>query len=94
MFVLAKCCNYNEYENSLSFISCETRRIMTANIKNVDVKTGEQEKKQNNKISNARYEAEMARLQIKLVKIQEWIKHQGLRVAVIFEGRDAAGKDG
>ncbi|NNF79823.1 MAG: polyphosphate kinase 2 [Rhizobiales bacterium] len=40
------------------------------------------------------YEAELARLQIELVKLQEWIKAQGLRVVVIFEGRDAAGKGG
>ncbi len=40
------------------------------------------------------YEAELKKLQIELVKLQEWIKHAGLRVAVIFEGRDAAGKGG
>ena len=46
------------------------------------------------KIKNKVYEAELARLQIELVKLQEWIKHQGLKVVVIFEGRDAAGKGG
>jgi polyphosphate kinase 2 len=40
------------------------------------------------------YEAELHKLQIELVKLQEWIKYSGLRVAVIFEGRDAAGKGG
>jgi polyphosphate kinase 2 len=40
------------------------------------------------------YEAELARLQIELVKLQEWIRHRGLKVVVIFEGRDAAGKGG
>lgn len=40
------------------------------------------------------YEKELAALQIELVKLQEWIKHQGLKVVVIFEGRDAAGKGG
>lgn len=40
------------------------------------------------------YERELRKLQIELVKLQEWIKHAGLRVAVIFEGRDAAGKGG
>ena len=40
------------------------------------------------------YEQELARLQIELVKLQEWIKHKGLRVVVLFEGRDAAGKGG
>ncbi|VAW16733.1 Polyphosphate kinase 2 [hydrothermal vent metagenome] len=49
---------------------------------------------QTKKISNTRYEQELARLQIELVKMQEWIKNQGLKVVVIFEGRDAAGKGG
>ena len=40
------------------------------------------------------YEKELARLQIELVKLQEWIKFKGLKVVVIFEGRDAAGKGG
>jgi polyphosphate kinase 2 len=40
------------------------------------------------------YEEELAKLQIELVKLQEWIKYKGLRVVVLFEGRDAAGKGG
>ena len=40
------------------------------------------------------YEEELRHLQIELVKLQEWVKHHGLRVVVIFEGRDAAGKGG
>jgi polyphosphate kinase 2 len=40
------------------------------------------------------YEAELAKLEIELVKLQGWIKNQGLKVAVIFEGRDSAGKGG
>ncbi len=48
----------------------------------------------NKKIPNSLYEKELKRLQIELVKLQEWIKHEGLRVVVIFEGRDAAGKGG
>jgi polyphosphate kinase len=40
------------------------------------------------------YEKELARLQIELVKLQEWVKFKGLRVVVLFEGRDAAGKGG
>ncbi len=46
------------------------------------------------KIKNEFYEAELAKLQVELVKLQEWIKHAGLKVVVIFEGRDAAGKGG
>ena len=40
------------------------------------------------------YEEELVKLQIELVKLQEWIKYKGLRVVVLFEGRDAAGKGG
>ena len=40
------------------------------------------------------YLPELARLQIELVKLQEWIRHAELKVVVIFEGRDAAGKGG
>ena len=40
------------------------------------------------------YEKELRRLQIELVKLQEWIRHEKLRVVVLFEGRDAAGKGG
>lgn len=46
------------------------------------------------KIDEKAYEKELARLQIELVKLQEWVKHEGLKVVVIFEGRDAAGKGG
>jgi len=46
------------------------------------------------KIKTKRYEEELFRLQLELVKLQEWIKKNGLKVVVIFEGRDAAGKGG
>jgi polyphosphate kinase len=46
------------------------------------------------KISNDVYEAEIFRLQTEFVKLQEWVRHTGTRVVVIFEGRDAAGKGG
>ena len=46
------------------------------------------------KLSKAQYEEELTRLQVELVTLQEWIRHEGLKIAVIFEGRDAAGKGG
>lgn len=46
------------------------------------------------KLKSAHYNRELARLQQELVKLQYWIKEQGLKVCVIFEGRDAAGKGG
>ncbi len=46
------------------------------------------------KLSKKLYEQELRRLNIELVKWQEWIKDQGLKVVALFEGRDAAGKGG
>jgi polyphosphate kinase 2 len=40
------------------------------------------------------YLEELSRLQVELIKLQEWIRQEGLRVVVVFEGRDAAGKGG
>jgi polyphosphate kinase 2 len=40
------------------------------------------------------YQKELSRLQVELVKLQEWVRERGLRVVVLFEGRDAAGKGG
>ncbi len=54
----------------------------------------EPERKDRRKIEKKVYERELARLQVELVKLQEWIKHEGLKVVVLFEGRDAAGKGG
>ena len=54
-------------------------------------KAGEPEREKPKKL---KYEKELAKLQLELVKLQEWIKTKGLRVVVLFEGRDAAGKGG
>jgi len=45
-------------------------------------------------LSTKVYEKELRRLQVELVKLQEWVRASGARVAVIFEGRDGAGKGG
>ena len=46
------------------------------------------------KLKKSYYEAELAKLQTELVKLQSYVKEEGLKVVVIFEGRDAAGKGG
>jgi polyphosphate kinase len=48
----------------------------------------------NGKLERTYYEGELLQLQIELVKLQEWVRQEGLRVVVVFEGRDAAGKGG
>ena len=46
------------------------------------------------KMKRKAYERELARLEVELVKLQGWIKREGLKIAIIFEGRDSAGKGG
>jgi polyphosphate kinase 2 len=46
------------------------------------------------KLDSRTYEAELARLQVELAKVQSWVKVTGQKVCIIFEGRDAAGKGG
>jgi polyphosphate kinase len=55
---------------------------------------GEEDYTRRGRLRREVYEAELRRLQIELVKLQEWVKHTGYRAAVLFEGRDAAGKGG
>src|SRR5262245_6909021 len=45
-------------------------------------------------MSGKDYAREMKKLHIELVKLQEWVKHKGLKICVVFEGRDGAGKGG
>ena len=59
-----------------------------------DIHTGDIPQKRSGKLKRKFYEDELRKLQIELVKLQEWIKHEGLKVVAIFEGRDAAGKGG
>ena len=49
---------------------------------------------QEKSLKRKKYEKEMRRLQAELCKLQDWVKHKGLRIIVVFEGRDAAGKGG
>src|SRR5271169_1475737 len=46
------------------------------------------------KLKRKEYEEKLRQLQIELSKLQEWVRHKGLRIIVSFEGRDAAGKGG
>ena len=48
----------------------------------------------NGRMKRKEYEKELRRLQKELCKVQDWVKYKGLRVMVVFEGRDAAGKGG
>lgn len=59
-----------------------------------NLKHVESEKKDHQFVSKKKYKKELLKLEIELIQLQEWIKHKNLRVVVLFEGRDAAGKGG
>ncbi|MFB1486347.1 MULTISPECIES: polyphosphate kinase 2 [unclassified Thiocapsa] len=46
------------------------------------------------KLKNTQYLKELAKLHVELVKLQKWVRHHGLKVCIVFEGRDGAGKGG
>ncbi len=50
--------------------------------------------KKDTKLDRKTFDKQLKKFQTELVKLQEWVKHEGLRVVVVFEGRDAAGKGG
>jgi len=50
--------------------------------------------KDGKKLERKAYEKELRKLQARLCHLQDWVKHKGLRVMIVFEGRDAAGKGG
>ncbi len=54
----------------------------------------DQNREANQKLGKKEYEAELFRLQVELVKLQDWVKKTGARIVILFEGRDAAGKGG
>ena len=45
-------------------------------------------------LSNKEYRKSLKELHVELVKLQEWVRHAGLKVCIVFEGRDGAGKGG
>ena len=46
------------------------------------------------KLNQKDYDRELSKLHVELVKLQEWVKHKGLKICIAFEGRDGAGKGG
>jgi polyphosphate kinase 2 len=58
-------------------------------------KKGDKEKNsKDGELGNKEYEKELKKLHVELVKLQEWVKHKGLKICILFEGRDGAGKGG
>src|SRR5689334_16597872 len=46
------------------------------------------------RLARKAYDKHLAKLHVELVNLQEWVKHKGLKVCIVFEGRDGAGKGG
>ncbi len=57
-------------------------------------KSAREATKPKGKMKRKLYEKELRKLQVRLSHLQEWVKAKGLRVVILFEGRDAAGKGG
>jgi len=72
----------------------EKKKEKTKSLNEDIVNHADLQQQEKEKLNNKFYENELSELQIELVKLQEWIKNKGLKVVVIFEGRDAAGKGG
>lgn len=69
------------------FLKAKTRKDLIAIAKKEEIKI-------DNVVRNLKYEIELSKLQSELVNLQQWVTQNNLRVAVLFEGRDAAGKGG
>jgi polyphosphate kinase len=73
------------FSNSLRALEDQTKEVIMAQKQQVSHKS---------KLKGKKFEKELRRLQAELCHLQEWVKNKGLRVIIIFEGRDAAGKGG
>ena len=59
-----------------------------------DTPAGTEAPSHDGKLKRKDYEKELRKLQVELCRLQDWVKHKGLRVIIVFEGRDTAGKGG
>src|SRR6185503_19492557 len=60
----------------------------------LDVHAGEADRKKARSLERKDYESSLRKLHVKLVELQEWVRHEGKKVCIVFEGRDGAGKGG
>src|SRR4026209_1967261 len=57
-------------------------------------RTGGEDRSMPDKMKNKEYTKKLRKLQAELCRLQEWVKHKGLRAIIVFEGRDTAGRGG
>ena len=60
----------------------------------LDVHAGEADRKKARNLERKDYESSLRKLHVKLVELQEWVRHEGKKICIVFEGRDGAGKGG
>jgi polyphosphate kinase len=60
----------------------------------LDVRAGEADRKKARSLERKDYEGSLRKLHVKLVELQEWVRHEGKKICIVFEGRDGAGKGG
>jgi polyphosphate kinase 2 len=77
---------------SLTLASCEL--LFVASNFGGEVMRANRANAGKSKLKRMIYEKELRKLQVQLCRLQDWVKHKGLRVIIVFEGRDAAGKGG
>jgi polyphosphate kinase 2 len=94
MYFMEKTKNRTEEKDAGKKAGIRTKpgRIPQIKSQESDPPVGDAGNQKGKKLKKKKYNRELAKLQIELVKLQEWIKNKGLKVVVIFEGRDAAGK--
>ena len=69
-------------------------KIKAERIESEQAPRGERETDEQRKLTRKVYDKALAGLHVELVKLQQWVVHQGLKVCIVFEGRDGAGKGG
>src|SRR6185503_18553496 len=60
----------------------------------LDVRGDEADEKGARNLKRKDYESSLRKLHVKLVELQEWVRHEGKKICIVFEGRDGAGKGG
>jgi polyphosphate kinase 2 len=78
-----------------SSIDAQARRSpAVAKLRKHRSRDGDTDAKSDGRLKRKAYENELRKLHVELVKLQEWVKHKGLKICIVFEGRDGAGKGG
>lgn len=91
----AESANPDGQNRPIPVVSAETGTVLDCNGEPVEQEFyTEDVRERPRKLKSKIYNRELRKLNIELVKMQEWVRHTGMKIVVVFEGRDAAGKGG